>query len=256
MQAKFRVRGKPPAPRGSTSRAERALSRVITEYFWVYASSGIFRDHEGGPAAWGRRGPAGSGCETAPGELASRRSRPPGKSGSWGSTQGSQRPRGVRARGVSAREESVPGSQRPGEPVPGEPVPGEPVPGEPVPGEPVPGEPVPGEGEYPGGHSGVGIRGRSKSPRAALVRFTQPRPTAAPQRFTPRRAQPLRENGGRATRGPVGRTGQPGGSVSAEYSPVAVLRHVSRSSDDADPRLTDDSHCAATPRQCVRRDSG
>src|ERR1035437_2494711 len=132
MQAQFRVRGKPPAPRGSTSRvavqaawqykprgstsrAERALSRVITEYFWVYASSGIFRDHGGGPAAWGRRGPAGSGCETAPGELASRRSRPPGKSGSWGSTQGRQRPRGVRAgesasRGASARGASARGA--------------------------------------------------------------------------------------------------------------------------------------------------
>jgi len=219
---------------------------VITEYFWVYASSGIFRDHEGGPAAWRRRGPAGSGCETAPGELASRRSRPPGKSGSWGSTQGR----------VSAREKSVPGSQCPGSQRPGSQRPGEPVPRGASARESVPGSPCPGEGEYPGGHSGVGIRGRSKSPRAALVRFTQPRPTAAPQRFTPRRAQPLRENGGRATRGPVGRTGQPGGSVSAEYSPVAVLRHVSRSSDDADPRLTDDSHCAATPRQCVRRDSG
>jgi hypothetical protein len=88
--------------------------------------------------------------------------------------------------------------------------------------------------------------GTSKSPRAALVWFTQPRPTAAPQRFTPRRAQPLRENGGRATRGPVGRTDQPGGSVSAEYSPVAVLRHVSRSSDDAGQRLTEDSHCVAS----------
>lgn len=153
------------------------------------------------------------------------------------------------------------------------------VPGESVPGEPVlggscrgsscresqrrgspcrrvrAGKSAPGE-PCPGGHSGVSIRGTSKSPRAALVWFTQPRPAAAPRRFTPRRAQPPRENGGRATRGPVGRTGQPGGSVSAEYSPVAVLRHVSQSSDDADPRLTDDSHCAATPRQCVRRDSG
>jgi hypothetical protein len=142
-------------PRGSTSRAERALSRVITEYFWVYASSRIFRDHEGGPAAWGRRGPADSGCETAPGELASRRSRPPGKSGSWGSTQGSpcpgspcpgsQRPRGVRARGVRARGVRARGASARGESVPGESVPGESVPGESVPGEPVPGEPVPGE---------------------------------------------------------------------------------------------------------------
>ena len=88
---------------------------MITEYFWVYASSGIFRDHEGGPAAWGRRAPAGSGCETAPGELASRRSRPPGKSGSWGSTRGesapggSQRPGGVSARGASARGASARG---------------------------------------------------------------------------------------------------------------------------------------------------
>jgi hypothetical protein len=105
-----------------------------------------------------------------------------------------------------------------------------------------------------GGHSGVSIRGASKSPRAALVWFTQPRPTAAPQRFTPRRAQPLRENGGRATRGPVGRTDQPGGSVSAEYSPVAILRHVSRSSDDAGQRLTEDSHCAA--RATAMRSAG
>src|ERR1039457_6758615 len=160
MQAKFRVRGKPPAPRGSTSRAERALSRVITEYFWVYASSGIFRDHEGGPAAWGRSGPAGSGCETAPGELASRRSRPPVKSGSWGSTQGSQRPRGVRARGVSAREESVPGesaparspcqgvsvpgSQCPGSQCPGSQCPGSQCPGSQCPGSQCPGSPCPG----------------------------------------------------------------------------------------------------------------
>jgi hypothetical protein len=110
--------------------ARSALSGVITEYFWVYAS-GIFRDHESGPAAWGRRARPTQG-ETAPGE-------------------------------------SAPGSQRQGNPC---------------------------RGSQQGGHSGVSVRRTNKSPRAALVWFTQPRPTAAPQRFTPRRAQPLRETEG------------------------------------------------------------
>jgi hypothetical protein len=44
---------------GGPSRAERAF-RVITEYFWVHAS-GIFRDHESDPAAWGAEGSGHSG---------------------------------------------------------------------------------------------------------------------------------------------------------------------------------------------------
>ena len=124
--------------------ARSALSRVITAYFWVYAS-GMFRDHESGPAAWGAEGsgrlrvrPLGgvrTGGESEPGKSA------PGSA------------RGKAALGIGTHGRSHRRGPRRGSPYPGKSAPGESVPGESVPGESAPGKSAPGSQ-----HRGVGAR--------------------------------------------------------------------------------------------------